>query len=164
MAGRPQKLPGDLVDRRPSRQRGVVLVSQPAAPVAPPPPGEVGAYARAVWEAYFRSPVSATVTMEAHGERLVYWIKCVDQRVRLWELWAKQPLIKGSQGQPMTNPLWRTLRELTETIERAEHEFGMTPLAQLRLGVTFLHEQNLANSLKKSRVGRRPTCRMVPVP
>jgi hypothetical protein len=117
---------------------------------------EVGEYARAVWEAYFRSPVASTVTMEAHGERLAYWIKCVDRRVRLWELWSKQPLIKGSHGQPMTNPLWRTLRELTETIERAENEFGMTPLAQLRLGVTFLREQNMATSPKKSREGRRP--------
>ena len=156
MAGKPQKLPGDLVDRRPSRQRGLTLLRD-GPPSAPPPPDGLGDYAKAVWQAFFRSPVSRTVTPDAHGERLHYWIRCIDQRNRLWNLWARQPLVKGSHGQPMTNPAWRTIRDLTEAIERAEHEFGMTPLAQLRLGVTFLHEQKLATSLKRSREGRRPT-------
>ena len=39
---------------------------------------------------------------------------------------------------------------------RAEEQFGMTPLAQLRLGVTFLQERSLAASLKVPREGGRP--------
>ena len=134
----------------------IAVLSPDQEPVIPEPPEGLSTVALEAWESFFRSPVAKTVTMDAHGPRIRHWAQCLDQRERLWGMWKNQPLIRGSHGQLMTNPLWRTIRDLNEEIARAEEVFGMTPLAQLRLGVTFLQERTLAASLKVSREGRRP--------
>ena len=66
------------------------------------------------------------------------------------------PLVKGSHEQLMLNPLFRRLRDLNREISRAEEHFGMTPLARLRLGVTFLREQAANEDLAARRERRRP--------
>lgn len=127
----------------------------------PAPPEGLGEYALAAWCGFFHSPVSNTVEMDAHGPRLRHWARCLDQREKLWEIYAKHPLVKGSHQQVMSHPVWRQVRELNEEIAKAEEAFGMTPLAQLRLGVTFLHERTLAQNLKVPR--RKPTLIVRPV-
>ena len=154
MAGKRQRDPGQLADRRPQRARPLTVLAEPVATLPDLPPDMDGEAAR-VWTEFWSSPVARTVTWSAHREALEHWIRCVNQRYRLWEAWTKQPLIRGSHDQLVTNPLYRQIRSLNEEIHRAEEQFGMTPLAQLRLGVTFLHERTLAASLKVSREGRR---------
>ncbi len=56
----------------------------------------------------------------------------------------------------MLNPLFRRLRDLNWEIARAEEHFGMTPLARLRLGVTFLQEPAAKEDLEARRERRRP--------
>lgn len=56
----------------------------------------------------------------------------------------------------MLNPLFRRLRDLNREIARAEEHFGMTPLARLRLGVTFLQEQVAKEELAAKRERRPP--------
>ena len=151
MAGKRQKPPNALADRRPSRFRPLSVLPADVEPVIPEPPEGLGNVALEAWARFFRSPVSKTVNMDAHGPRIRHWAQCLDQRERLWVMWKNQPLIRGSHGQLMTNPLWRTIRDLSQEIARAEEAFGMTPLSQLRLGVTFLHERSLLSSLKVTR-------------
>lgn len=55
----------------------------------------------------------------------------------------------------MLNPLFRRIRELNREIARAEDHFGMTPLARLRLRVTYLQEQVAKEDLE-ARQERRP--------
>ncbi len=56
----------------------------------------------------------------------------------------------------MLNPFFRPLRDLNREIARAEEHFDMTPLARLRLGVTFLQEQAAKEDLEAKRERRRP--------
>ncbi len=69
---------------------------------------------------------------------------------------TRPPLVKGSHEQVMLNPLFRRLRDLNREIARAEEHFGMTPLARLRLGVTYLREQAAKEDLDAKRARRQP--------
>lgn len=117
---------------------------------------DADAYAVEVWRAFWMSPVSRLADIDAHGEALRHWIRLVHQRTWLWESYRKQPLVLGSKNQPMTNPIWRQVRELSAEIATYEEAFGMTPLAQLRLGVEFLTGQALQASLKTPARRHRP--------
>jgi len=48
----------------------------------------------------------------------------------------KAPLVKGSHGQLMLNPLNRRIRELSEEIAKVSDRFGMNPMARWRLQFT----------------------------
>ncbi len=156
MAGKRQRSSDQLVDRRPQRARPLTVVASIDAfpPEAPP---DIADEAVLIWNEFWSSPLAGAVTWSAHREALEHWIRCVSQRHKLWEAWTKQPLIRGSHEQWMTNPLYRQIRSLNEEIHRAEEQFGMTPLAQLRLGVTFLQERSLASNLKVSGERRKPS-------
>lgn len=80
----------------------------------------------------------------------------MDERERLRLAIARAPLVKGSHEQLMLNPLFRRIRELNREIARGEEHFGMTPLARMRLGVTYLQEQAAKEDLAARREQRRP--------
>src|SRR3990170_3706172 len=107
MANKRQKSPEMLVDKSRGRGRGLSVV-EPAVRSRPPaaPPG-LSPYARAVWRAFWRAPVALAVDMQADKERLHHWIACVDERERISKLAVNQPLLKGSKGNLLLNPLFR---------------------------------------------------------
>lgn len=154
MAGKRQKPPDELVYRRGGRVKALVPVA--AANLAPRLPDGLGDHAAAVWAAFWASKVSGAVDLEADGEALRHWIICVDEREKLRAATVRAPLVKGSHEQLMLNPLFRRLRDLNREIARAEEHFGMTPLARLRLGVTYLQEQVAREELETKRERRRP--------
>lgn len=138
--------------------RGIVPQLPPPPPAAPPPPEGVGEYTLLVWESFWTTDVSGLVNMRRDGERLRYWLRCVDQRHRLWEMWAKAPLLKGpSGGAVRTNPLFRQIMVLSNEIERAEQMFGMTPLYKMRLTGALDQAEAAESNIKARREGRRPT-------
>jgi hypothetical protein len=154
VAGKRQKPPGELVYRRGGRAKPLVQVAP--ATIAPPPPEGVGEHAIAVWSALWASRVSGAIDLLADGEALRHWILCVDEREKLRAATVRAPLVKGSHEQLMLNPLFRRVRELNREIARAEEHFGMTPLARMRLGVTYLQEQAAKEDLDAKRERRRP--------
>lgn len=154
MAGKRQKPPGELVYRRGGRVKPLVPVAP--AHVAPPSPEGLGEHAVAVWSAFWASRVSGAVDLMADGEALRHWILCVNEREKLRAATVRAPLVKGSHEQLMLNPLFRHIRELNREIARVEEHFGMTPLARLRLGVTYLQEQAAMEELEAKRERRRP--------
>ncbi|MGE5527035.1 MAG: P27 family phage terminase small subunit [Methanosarcina sp.] len=154
MAGKRQKPPDELVYRRGGRVKPLVPVAP--AQLAPRLPDGLGDHAVAVWAAFWASGVSGAVDLDADDEALRHWILSVDEREKLRAATVRAPLVKGSHEQLMLNPLFRRLRDLNREIERAEEHFGMTPLARLRLGVTFLQEQVAKADLEAKRKRRRP--------
>ena len=154
MAGKRQKPPSELVYRRGGRVRALVPVE--VANSAPPAPEGLGNHAAAVWRAFWASKVSGAVDVMVDGEALRHWILCVDEREKLRAATVRAPLVKGSHEQLMLNPLFRRLRDLNREIAAAEEHFGMTPLARLRLGVTYLQEQAAKEDLDAKRERRRP--------
>lgn len=154
MAGKRQKPPGELAYRRGGRARPLVPVA--TATVASAPPEGVGEHALAVWTAFWASRVSGAIDLLADGEALRQWILCVDEREKLRAATSRAPLVKGSHQQLMLNPLFRRIRDLNREIARAEEHFGMTPLARMRLGVTYLQEQAAKEDLEARQERRRP--------
>lgn len=75
----------------------------------------------------------------------------MDEREKLHAATVRAPLVRGSHEQLMLNPLFRRLRDLNRQIARAEEHFGMTPLARLRLGLTYLQEQVVREDLQAKR-------------
>lgn len=76
--------------------------------------------------------------LAADSEALRHSILCVDEREELRIATIRTRLVKSSHEQVMLNPLFGRIRELSREIDRAEEHFGMTPLARMRLGVTYL--------------------------
>jgi hypothetical protein len=75
--------------------------------------------------------------MPADHPALLRLFTLLDERERCARAASKQRLIKGSQGQPVLNPLLKQVAALDTEIRQLEDRFGLTPLARLRLGVTF---------------------------
>jgi len=87
------------------------------------------------WEAFWRSEVSRAVDLASDGYRLERWIRDVDEYERTLRLFRAERIVVGSTGQPRLNPLAGRLKDLEASIRETEREFGMTPLARLRLGI-----------------------------
>ena len=148
MPGRRQKNPAALANTRGGRGRGLEVVARDER-IAPRPPAGIGAYARKVWREYWGTWVADAVNYEAHGERLRHWIKCVDEREKLTAIVQAEPLVEGSQGQPVRNPLRYDIKDLNREIEKAEEAFGMTPLATWRMQLTSTEAQRSAHDLRR---------------
>jgi P27 family predicted phage terminase small subunit len=148
MSGQRQKAPGLLANGRGGRGRALTVIANQNR-VVPRAPADISPYARGRWRRFFLSWVADAVNMEADAEALTHWILCVDERAKLRKMASDNPLIKGSHGQLMQNPLRRTVRELSREIARAEDHFGMTALSRWRLQLTASEAKRSANDLPK---------------
>jgi hypothetical protein len=82
--------------------------------------------------------------MKRDGERLRYWIRCVDRRNRLW-----------THGDLNDWRVWKQVVDLTAAVERAEAKFGMNPLDKMRL-TGALDQAEAAEVSIKTRLDPRP--------
>lgn len=151
MPAKRQKPPEMLVNRRGGRgQKMEVVVARRPAP--PRCPADVSSYGRSVWSRFWKSRPSHAVDTDADLERLHHWVRCIDERHRLWEMVRQAPLIRGAkEGTWIPNPLARRVRELSKDIERSEEAFGMTPLARFRLQLTFAEASGATEALDERR-------------
>lgn len=69
--------------------------------------------------------------------RVERWIRAIDEYERVLPVLTKTRLVKGSMGQVVLNPLAAYLDSIKAELARAETELGLTPLARLRLGITY---------------------------
>jgi hypothetical protein len=58
--------------------------------------------------------------------------------------YGEEPVAVGSMGQPVLSPYAAEIHRLEGVIVKLEDRFGLTPLARLRLGVTFEEGVSLA--------------------
>lgn len=91
------------------------------------------AHARRVWREWWRSRPSHAVDLQSDMEALSWWIICVFRRALYLQIVIQQPMVIGSQRQPVPNPLERVIARMTEDINRAESRFGMTTLDRFRM-------------------------------
>jgi P27 family predicted phage terminase small subunit len=130
-----RKAPGTAHGHR--RHDFVVLAGGRQAPVPRPPTGLLVRSQRR-WEAFWRSEVAQVIDLGSDLPALRRWIQASDEFERTVGLIAGTGrLVQGSMGQPVLNPLYGLLRDLHAQITRAESEFGMTPMARLRLGLSI---------------------------
>lgn len=139
MANVRQKPPELLVNRRGGRGRGLVVAmpTDRSMPRFPLKDTQGRKRARDYWRHYWRSPVSAAVDLGADAEALRRWMEAIDEVDKLLPACQASPLMKGSMGQLVLNPLFRRLAELNRIIEGMEDRFGVTPRSRFRLQLTY---------------------------
>ena len=55
-----------------------------------------------------------------------------------------EPIVVGSTGQPTLSPWAQEVHRLEGVVSKLEDKFGLTPMARMKLGVTFEEGVNLA--------------------
>lgn len=132
MANQRQKDPALLVNRRGGRGRQWQIAPL-AEGMVPEPPAGIGAAARRVWDRYMRSWVAGAVQADADLDALEQWILNVDEREKTRVAIRREPLVPGSRGNLVPNPLYKRITQLNREIQQAREHFGMTPLSRWRL-------------------------------
>jgi P27 family predicted phage terminase small subunit len=102
----------------------------------PEPPSGLLRATRDDWAAFWSSPLRALVT-PADMPALERLFQLRDEQARLWRGYRRKRLVEGSQGQPVASPFFGMALKLEGEIARLEGQFGLSPAARLRLGVTF---------------------------
>lgn len=80
----------------------------------------------------------------------------MSERERFAELVAATPLVTGSTGQLVSNPLVNQITLLTREIVHYEEHFGMTPLARMRLGIAIGEADEARVQIERRRATLEP--------
>jgi P27 family predicted phage terminase small subunit len=137
VGGSPKK-PADRRQGHKTQDMGALEVKQrqvPSADVA----WREGTVER--WTVFWTSPLSSQVEPSDEGafRRL---FKLYDELERLWDaIEATGRVVEGSQGQPRPNPLFKQIESFQAEARQLEDRFGLSPMARLRLGITFADAQ-----------------------
>lgn len=147
---RTAKPAGQAVDRRNGRRADLGLA--PSGEVAKPdPPKDLCPEAVSQWDAYWSSQASQIQTAADRGV-VLRWIDAVDRYLRTLGDADKRPIVKGSTGQPIENPLYKIAAAALATVERAEKQMGIGALNRAGLGIAVLTEQRSLQDMN-SRYG-----------
>jgi P27 family predicted phage terminase small subunit len=147
---RTAKPAGQAVDRRNGRRADLTVA--PGSDVAKPePPADLCVEARSQWDAYWASTAS-TIQTDADRGVVLRWIDAVDRYLRTLGDADKRPIVKGSTGQPIENPLYKIAAAALATVERAEKQLGIGALNRAGLGIAVIAEQRSLQDMN-SRYG-----------
>jgi len=144
--------PPELLQGKGSRFRGttsVTLVRDTERPI-PIPPAGLRKSAKDAWLAFWRSPMATLVQDESDMDALRDWAFCISERDRIQPLVRKTPLVPGSMGQMVLNPLAALVKDYTRRIDRYREQFGMTPLSRMRLGIAVGEAHDVLSDLAAS--------------
>lgn len=105
--------------------------------------------ARSQWDAYWDSPAAGIQTAADRGV-VLRWIDAVDRYLRTLGEADRRPMVKGSTGQQVVNPLYKIAQDALSTVERAEKQLGIGALNRAGLGIAVINEQR---SLQEMNAG-----------
>lgn len=105
---------------------------------APPHPATQELLAETVeaWEEFWASELARLVN-RSDRPALARLFRMYDMRERMERVHAEQPFVEGSTGQLVSHPAAKEIASLDGRILALEDRFGITPMARLKLGVTF---------------------------
>lgn len=151
MAGKAQKPRDQLQFKRGGRGGKVAtLGAVPDRRLAiPPAPQGIHPVARRAWREFWRSPISQLTDPNTDGAALRRWVLCVSERQHAIEAYQGREIVLGSMGQDALNPLIRYAQALGKEIQHYEEQFGMSPLARMRLGIALGQAQATIADLQR---------------
>lgn len=133
---RTKKPAGTAVDSRNGRRAELSAVTGARFD---PPPG-LCEQAIGMWDAFWMDTV-ATVTTAVDRGVLTRWITEYDRYLRTVAEADLQPLVEGSQGQSVENPLYRIAYRALDAAERCERQMGVGALNRSSLGIAVITER-----------------------
>jgi hypothetical protein len=92
------------------------------------------------WESYWDDGVAAVQTPVDRAV-LVRWVREMDRYLRLSAEADLQPSVRGSQGQPVENPLYGTAYKALAAVQACERQMGMGALNRSALGIAVITER-----------------------
>lgn len=133
---RTKKPAGTAVDPRNGRRAGLT----PVAGGRFEAPDGLSEQASVLWEAYWDDTVSTVQTPVDRGV-LTRWITEYDRYLRTVAEADARPLVLGSTGQQVENPLYKIAYRALDAAERCERQMGVGPLYRSNLGIAVITEQ-----------------------
>ncbi|GAA3841662.1 hypothetical protein GCM10022403_087270 [Streptomyces coacervatus] len=130
--GPKKKLATELVDKR----NGIRYTPIPATQVMQTPEGLSGP-AIAAWNSYWADGVSGILT-PVDEMLVVRWIDAVNRYCRFSAMADAEPLVRGSQGQMVPNPLFQVANAAIQIAERCEKQLGMGAKYRAALGLAVV--------------------------
>jgi len=130
--GSPQKPPERRQRRRPtgSNARKLELAVLPQVGMDTPEPHEWLPVVRKEWEAYWGDQIARAVR-DPDLPSLYRLFDFRDALARLMRLVNDDPVVEGSQGQPVANKLWAQVIALHKSILDLEDRFGLSLKAKV---------------------------------
>lgn len=132
----PPPKPADRRQRRNQRDVGLVVVDS-SRPEIPPAPRGLLKITKGAWAEFWSSPVAELVDRNSDMPALTRLFGFYDEAERAVRSFRREPFVEGSKGQPVFNPMGDRPVKLEPLIRSLEDRFGLTPMARLKLGVTF---------------------------
>lgn len=120
-------------ERSPSRGIPTWEPEAEAGPVEPP--AYLVGRARELWDAHAAERQRLGVLRPAYATHFAQWCESVAAWERAADLLRQTgPLVKGKEGQIVSNPAAREFARFAELSRRLGAEFGMTPAATAQIG------------------------------
>ena len=139
-----QRKPAERRQRTNTPDIGIVRALPSAAPMVPKPephwrPGVVEG-----WNDYWSSPMAGQVMKPTDAPALKRLFEWRHRLLIALDAFDAEPIVTGSTGQPTMSPWAQEVHRLEAEVGKLEDKFGLTPLARLKLGVTFEEGVSLA--------------------
>lgn len=133
---RPKKLAGTAVDAR-NGQRALAVVGLKVEKF--PAPRGLSKPAKDAWNAFWEDRPAALVTPAAKVV-LLRWIDALDRYLRTVAEADQQPLVTGSQGQDVINPLYKIAEQAMTVVKDCERQLGIGGMNAANLGLAAISE------------------------
>jgi P27 family predicted phage terminase small subunit len=104
------------------------------------PPASLSEQALALWDLYWQDTVATVATVVDQG-LLTRWITEYDRYLRTVGEADQQPIVEGSTGQAVENPLYKIAYRALDAAERCERQLGIGPLHRSNLGIAVITER-----------------------
>ncbi len=135
---RAKKAAGTAVDRR-NGQQVLSVVGGLRVEKFSPPRG-LSKPAKDAWNAFWDDRPAALITPAAKVV-LLRWVDALDRYLRTIAEADEQPLVTGSQGQDVINPLYKVAEQAMVTVKDCERQLGIGGLNAASLGLAAISEQ-----------------------
>lgn len=99
------------------------------------------------WREYWESALANVGDEHTKRAAVTRLWQMYDLRDKHYEAYRRAPLVDGSQGQKVLNPLGRQLNTLETQIMQLEDRLGLNPKAQISLGISWAQGQQQLASL-----------------
>lgn len=125
-------------DRQRSNTPTLELVTPLGVEIEVPPAGEGWSEATvAEWDAWWASDVARMIDVASEAPIVFRCFDLLDQAARFEEVGRSEPLVEGSTGQMVINPLLKHAQGLRDEARRDEAVLGRGPKRRLDLGIKF---------------------------
>lgn len=129
--------PVNIRQNRERRDLGVITGG--LAQEIPRPPTGLLKKSRDTWYRFWESNLATSAAFKKETDLGVVenlW-RLYDERERAWKTHRKARYVQGSTGQMVVNPAGKMALQIDSQILALEDRLGLSPMARLKLGITF---------------------------